>query len=424
MSDPKNHSISVLVVTADREAASSLTHLLASETNPAFTVQSAADLATASARIKDAGPEVVLFDLSLPGLPPGEAFEQFKHAVSNDLPVVALVGPHDEIAGIDAVRCGAKEYVVKGQMTAKFLTSVLRYAINLHHTEETLKKSEERFRVLIENSSDIITIIAADGTMLYESSAVKRVFGYHSRELVGQKIFEYVHPDDREYVTENFKKAIKHRILNQRIEFRFRHVDGSWRIIEAIGSTTLDETHGLIAVVNSRDVTERVQLEEQLLSLSLDDQLTGLLNRRGFLSFGVQQLKLAKRTKQEICLLFADIDRMKEINDTYGHQHGDKILVEVARVLRETYREPDIIGRLGGDEFAVLAIGAAEANAVLLVSRLHARLHARNARKENRELPMSLSLGVVHYDPENPCPIDELLARADTLMYEQKRLKR
>jgi diguanylate cyclase (GGDEF)-like protein/PAS domain S-box-containing protein len=301
---------------------------------------------------------------------------------------------------------------------------VLRYAINLHHTEETLKKSEERFRVLIENSSDIITILASDGTVLFESPAVERVFGYHSKELVGRKIFEFVHPDDREYVEENFKKAIKHRILNQRIEFRFRHTDGSWRIIEAIGSTTLDETHGLIAVVNSRDVTERVQLEEQLLSLSLDDQLTGLLNRRGFLSFGVQQLKLAKRTKQEICLLFADVDRMKEINDTYGHQHGDKTLVEVAQILRETYREPDIIGRLGGDEFAVLAIGAAEANAVTLVSRLHARVQARNAQKDHRDQPISLSMGVVHYDPAHPCPIEELLSRADTLMYEHKRFKR
>jgi diguanylate cyclase (GGDEF)-like protein len=154
-------------------------------------------------------------------------------------------------------------------------------------------------------------------------------------------------------------------------------------------------------------------------AMSLVDQLTGLSNRRGFRLLAEQQLRIANRTKRGILLLFADLDGMKRINDTLGHQEGDLALVEVAEVLRETFRESDIIARIGGDEFAIVAIEAEKDSADLLGRRLRENLAARNA-KGVRRYALSMSLGVARYDPGSPCTLDELLARADRLMYGEK----
>ncbi len=173
-------------------------------------------------------------------------------------------------------------------------------------------------------------------------------------------------------------------------------------------------------VANLRDITEHVRLREALRAMSLVDELTGLYNRRGFLTFGRQQLKIANRTKRGLFLLFLDLDAMKWINDTQGHHEGDLSLTEVADVLRETFRESDIVARVGGDEFAVIAVEARRDSEETLVTRLRENLSRRNA-SSGRGYALTISLGVAHYDPEHPCSIDELLTRADDLMYEDKR---
>ncbi len=157
----------------------------------------------------------------------------------------------------------------------------------------------------------------------------------------------------------------------------------------------------------------------ELRALSLVDQLTGLSNRRGFLLLAEQQLRIANRTKRGILLLFADLDGMKRINDTLGHREGDLALAETAEVLRQTFRESDIIARIGGDEFAIVAIEAEKDSAEILVRRLRENLAARNG-KGVRRYDLSMSLGIARYDPGSPCTLDELLARADKLMYGEK----
>jgi diguanylate cyclase (GGDEF)-like protein len=167
------------------------------------------------------------------------------------------------------------------------------------------------------------------------------------------------------------------------------------------------------------EIIERKRAEEALSALLLVDDLTGLYNRRGFFNLVEQQLKIADRTKRKMLLLFADFDDLKQINDTLGHREGDLALIEIAHVLKETFRQSDIIARIGGDEFVVLAMETDGASAEVLTARLRENLEVRNARGDRR-YKLSLSVGITRYDPENPCSIDELLARADRLMYEQK----
>jgi len=170
------------------------------------------------------------------------------------------------------------------------------------------------------------------------------------------------------------------------------------------------------------DVTEQRKMEEKILESALTDELTGLHNRRGFTTLAEQQMRFAKRTKTPMHLLYADVDGLKPINDRMGHQVGDRVVRETASLLRSTCRDSDVVARIGGDEFAVLMAQTSGMAPPVLVKRIRQRILQRNAEGEPPEL--SVSVGLATYDPANPCPIEELLRRADEFMYEEKRKKR
>jgi len=163
--------------------------------------------------------------------------------------------------------------------------------------------------------------------------------------------------------------------------------------------------------------------KEALIALSLRDELTGLYNRRGFLTLAEQQLKVANRAKKGLLMIFADIDGMKEINDTLGHRQGDSALIDTAQILGKTFRESDIIARYGGDEFIILSIENTESGAELFETRLRDHLKYHN-NYESRLYTLSLSTGFARYDPENPLSIEDLLVEADHIMYGKKNDKK
>lgn len=168
---------------------------------------------------------------------------------------------------------------------------------------------------------------------------------------------------------------------------------------------------------------ERKHMEEQIRNLSILDALTGLYNRRGFTVLAEQEVKLADRIKKTMLLFFLDMDDLKGINDSFGHTRGDQALQEVASILKETFRSTDVIARLGGDEFLILAVDTNLESAETMTNRIQSALQHRN---ERGDLPYDLivSMGIARYDPENPCSVDELIDRADLLMYDQKNTRK
>ncbi|MBS3948857.1 MAG: diguanylate cyclase [Dethiobacter sp.] len=163
--------------------------------------------------------------------------------------------------------------------------------------------------------------------------------------------------------------------------------------------------------------------EARLKEMSITDELTGLKNRRGFFLLAEQQIKAANREKTKSGFIFIDVDGMKSANDQYGHSEGDKALTATANILKNTFRESDVIARLGGDEFVVMIIGAGELNGDAIIDRLRKNLDGHNTAAKNR-YRLSLSAGIVYCDPgEEPCSIEDLLKKADELMYESKRGK-
>jgi diguanylate cyclase (GGDEF)-like protein/PAS domain S-box-containing protein len=172
-----------------------------------------------------------------------------------------------------------------------------------------------------------------------------------------------------------------------------------------------------------RDISERRNIEERLREAAIRDALTGLFNRRGFLTLAVQQLNIAGRNKRNMALLFMDLNNMKEINDKFGHKQGDQALVDTANLLRKTFRESDIIARMGGDEFAVLLAEPSERDIEhIILEHLQNNLKVYNEQNIQRGCPyqLSLSTGISYYDPERPCSVDELLTSADRRMYKEK----
>ena len=160
-------------------------------------------------------------------------------------------------------------------------------------------------------------------------------------------------------------------------------------------------------------------LDRELRYLALTDDLTCLYNRRGFFAAATQQLKLAQRNAQNLLLLFCDVDNLKKINDTYGHQEGDLALIRTADALEHSFRGSDILSRLGGDEFVVLALEASNQTQEIILRRLEKNLKKSSATESRYQL--SLCVGVARFDPKRAITLGELMVQADKAMYERKR---
>jgi len=173
---------------------------------------------------------------------------------------------------------------------------------------------------------------------------------------------------------------------------------------------------------NAEESLEKIREAKNLLyDASLKDELTGLYNRRGFLTFAEEQIKLACSGRRELLVVFADVDGLKAINDGHGHSEGDRALKCAAEVLLGVFRDTDVVARLGGDEFAVLAVDCSLAGLVRINAHFDKMLRVVNDRDNKWKL--SISVGTVHVDSKHQLSITELLAKADTMMYERKREK-
>lgn len=169
------------------------------------------------------------------------------------------------------------------------------------------------------------------------------------------------------------------------------------------------------------------KLVEELQSLSIKDDLTGLYNRRGILSMVTQQYSIAKRIQKTLMLVYIDLDGMKQINDIYGHQEGDNALIDTADILKITFRETDIIARIGGDEFAVFGMVMEDKGLNIVTSRINEKLErhlGEYTARSTKSYRLSLSNGIAFADPEKPFSFDSMLSEADQNMYLQKQKKK
>jgi PAS domain S-box-containing protein len=287
-------------------------------------------------------------------------------------------------------------------------------------------------------SLDMICIAGFDGCFKRVNPAFERTLGYGPEELVGRPFLEFVHPDDRE-MTE--KEAAAILVGNGTVQFRNRYLDKAGEVhwLEWMSAPLQDE--GLIYAV-ARDVTDRKMLEDELERLSQHDSLTGLFNRRRFEEELRRQLAYTRRYGSGGALLAIDVDRFKQVNDTLGHAVGDKVLCEVAQLLRDNVRASDVVARdsagpkrlefdseavvarLGGDEFVVLLPEVDERGAQAAAERLAATVRSSTLMVHGHEVRLEISVGVALFDEHGRPGEIELMAAADRAMYLVKARRR
>jgi diguanylate cyclase (GGDEF)-like protein/PAS domain S-box-containing protein len=369
--------------------------------------------------------DLILADHAMPQFSATAALELL-HKKGLDLPFIIVSGNIAEEVVASALKAGAHNCIGKGNLSR--LVPIVEHALGDVEKRKQLRRTEEELRKLyraIEQSSSMILITDVTGSIEYVNPVFTQTTGYTQEEIIGKNprfLKSGKTPPER-------YKQLWYTITSGGVwrgEFINKKKNGElyWESasIAPVKNSKGEITH-FVAV--KEDITELVRMREELRSMALIDDLTGLYNRRGFFTLAQHQLELANRARKGLLLLFADLDGMKWINDTLGHLEGDRALKEAAGILKDTFRRSDIIARIGGDEFAVLAMEEREDNAESVAVRLQKSLEAHNARLNyGQKYKLSLSLGVAYYDPQSPCSLDALMAKADTLMYAQKQARR
>jgi diguanylate cyclase (GGDEF)-like protein/PAS domain S-box-containing protein len=282
-----------------------------------------------------------------------------------------------------------------------------------------LEKSEVRFRSLVQTSSDVITILDAEGTIRFQTPSVQRVFGYDPGDYDGRTIWELLHPEDLGRVRQVLDEAMAAPELIVTAEWRLRTSTGTWASCESTVRSLLDEPSVDGIVVNTRDITERKALEAQLIRDALHDSLTGLANRALLHDRATLALARAARRHDGLALMLVDLDDFKAVNDGLGHAAGDEVLKTVARRLLQCVRPNDTVARLGGDEFAILLEDVTgEATPESVGARVQELLRLP-LLVQGHELFANASIGLAMAEPGS-LDAEELLRNADVAMYMAK----
>jgi diguanylate cyclase (GGDEF)-like protein/PAS domain S-box-containing protein len=289
-------------------------------------------------------------------------------------------------------------------------------------TEERLRQqNERRFRSLVQKSTELVTLIDGDGLVLYQSPCVFEILGRNAEDMIGQELSTLVHFDDVAAFENTFAKIRRSDHQNTfELECRMAHIDGSWRVVDSYMTNLLDDPDVGAILLNSRDVTDRRSLEQQLHHQAFHDSLTGLANRALFLDRLDRALLGSRRDAVKVAVMFLDIDEFKSINDSLGHAAGDKVLAAVGERLALEIRPGDTLARIGGDEFAVVVdLGVATECADAIAIRI-LRAFDTPVQIGIESVLVQLSIGIALNGPMANSP-EVLVRNADLAMYTAKR---
>ena len=289
---------------------------------------------------------------------------------------------------------------------------------------QALVDSEEHFRNAFDYAAIGMALVSPKGNWLRVNRSLSEIVGYSETELLVSDFQAITHRDDLGNDLAEIYRMISGEILTCQVEKRYIHKLGH-DVWVSSGASLVRDAQGnpLHLIFQIQDITERKRAEAAIHTLSLADELTGLYNRRGFLAFCKQHRSSLHRANKSGVLVYADLDGLKRINDSFGHKEGDRALIKTAELLKETFRSADVLGRLGGDEFTALAAVEPQGGVEKLISRLEEKFENYNSLKLV-PYKLSISIGVAQVDSDATQSMEDLMALADLAMYENKRAKR
>ncbi len=340
------------------------------------------------------------------------------------VPTIMITGQGNEEVAVEALKLGASDYIVK-DVEMRYLDLLLpvidqvlykQQLIREHNRmQEVVKESEERYRLLIELSPDGI-VVHFEGKFVFVNPACARLLGAAAPDqLIGTAVLDIVHPDFQEIFRSRLQQLGAMKEALPWIEEKFVRRDGT--IMEVEVSSVQFPFEGMQAVQTIfRDISERKQMEQRLKQLALYDTLTGLPNRTLFYDRMNQLLALAKRNHYVLALLYLDLDHFKKINDTLGHEVGDRVLVEAGNRMTSCTRKSDTVARMGGDEFiGICGRIAAPQDAAVVAEKILALLSEPFHVKEHL-CTLGASIGISIY-PQDGDDAETLVNKADAAMY-------
>jgi diguanylate cyclase (GGDEF)-like protein/PAS domain S-box-containing protein len=299
-----------------------------------------------------------------------------------------------------------------------------RFIAEQERISKALVESEEHFRNAFDYAAIGMALVSPDGNWLRVNRSLCEIVGYSEAELLVSDFQNITHRDDLGNELAEMYRLVAAEVHASQLEKRYVHRLGHDVWVSSSASLVRDsKNQPLHFIFQVQDITERKRTEAAIQTLSLADELTGLYNRRGFLAFCKQHLNTLRRTNKGVVIVYADLDGLKRINDTFGHKEGDRALMKTAELLKETFRSSDVLGRLGGDEFTILAAVDPDGGKEKLIARLNQKFDNYNALKVS-PYELSISIGVSQLEPDTDQSMEDLMAEADLAMYENKRTRK
>jgi len=367
--------------------------------------------------------DMILLDLGLPDTTGVEAVRR-THAAAPHVPLVVLSGMDDESVALQAMKQGAQDFLIKGQIEPRELMRALRYAVERKIIEETLFAEKERAQVTLDCIGDAVICTDVTGNITFLNQVAERMTGWPLAEAAGKPMaeaFEIVDAVTRQTIPNPMEKSIwRERTGHLPLNCVLIRRDGSEIFIED-SVAPIHDRDGKVAgsVLVFRDVTTAHALAEEVIHSAQHDPLTGLPNRLLLNDRIGQAVALAGRHKHKGAVLFLDLDGFKHINDSLGHQAGDELLQSVAKRLRTSVRAPDTISRQGGDEFIVLLQEVKQPEDAAIWARRVLQLVAETHSIEHHRLHVTASIGISVF-PDDGVNAGVLIKNADTAMYQAK----
>ena len=377
------------------------------------------------AALKDFHPDLILSDYRLPAYNGREALE-FVKANAPEIPVIMVTGALGEEAAVELLKAGAKDYVLKDRISR--LPFAIRQALAdaenamaRRESERLLKASEERFRSTLEYAPVGMGVTSLDGRFVEVNQSLCKLLGYSREELLQLTFIEITHPDDRAVTLEHTEQLLNGEINFSQLEKLCLRKDGSAIWVQVSVSLLRDSSNVPINfIAQIEDITERKRCQEEIRQLAYYDVLTGLPNRRLLLDRANQALAQAQRHKRSLAVIFLDLDRFKEINDTLGHDVGDELLKVVAERLVICVRGGDTVSRPGGDEFVIILSEISQQQDAALVAEKILELMCDPIVIQKHKLKISTSIGIAIYTVDSNDDAMKLLKKADIAMYQAK----
>lgn len=288
-------------------------------------------------------------------------------------------------------------------------------AASLGRRDAELIESHARWRALVESNHDLIVVVTRDLKIAFVNSAVERMFGYTVSEFTGSNPLSYVHPEDKGKAASMFAAVAAGLETPRMNEGRIRRADGTYAFMEAV-PTRISWGKETAVLLNARDMSEQKQAQETIQHMAYHDSLTGLPNRLLLQDRLDTAIAQAKRDGSGVCVMSADIDRFKNVNDLLGHSAGDDLLRQVAGRLSRHVRDGDTVARTGGDEFVIVIPHCDSLDGARETARRLVENFRQPFRIGEHEAHVSISIGLAHY-PEQAVDGEALINRADIALY-------